>query len=109
MVSHYVRSSVDGRELAIGVSHIAVDQCVRTSGLISANAGRQLGRSELQQRGSSPALLGAPWIINAVQQVADDSRDRGCCGSAGIADLGQLRRPGPDRPTAMVIHAPQLR
>jgi adenylosuccinate synthase len=43
---------------------------ISTSGLISAAAGRDLDRGELQQAGLSDRLMGGGWIVDAVRQAA---------------------------------------
>jgi adenylosuccinate synthase len=46
---------------------------ISTSGLISAAAGRDLDRSELQRRGLDATFRGADWIIGAVRQITSSS------------------------------------
>lgn len=65
--------------IAVGKTTLAMDlvRCssakhISTSELISAEAGRALGRVELQHRGNSSRLLGAHWIIDAMQRVTRD-------------------------------------
>jgi adenylosuccinate synthase len=48
-------------------------QLVSTSGLISAEAGRDLDRSGLQRRGLAAPFQGADWIIDAVRQTTSGS------------------------------------
>lgn len=46
---------------------------ISTSGLISAAAGRDLDRSELQRSGHGTGFQGADWISGAVRQIASTS------------------------------------
>ncbi len=59
--------------------------------MISATAGRELGRSELQQLGLSSSLQGADWITSAVRQIADRAPARIVIVVDAVRTLGQVR------------------
>jgi adenylosuccinate synthase len=50
------------------VQHLAAEH-ISTSSLISAAAGRQLDRSELQRQGMATEFQGAGWLVDAIRQV----------------------------------------
>jgi len=59
--------------LARSLGQMAGVQHVSTSGLLSATAGRELSRSELQQAGTSARLQAGGWISEAVRQAASNA------------------------------------
>jgi adenylosuccinate synthase len=63
---------------------------ISTSGLISATADRELGRSELQRLGLSSRLQRADWIISAVRQSADRAPARTAIVVDAVRTLGQV-------------------
>jgi hypothetical protein len=50
--------------------HLVSAEHISTSGLISAAAGRELDRGELQRRGLGGSFQGANWIADQVRHVA---------------------------------------
>jgi adenylosuccinate synthase len=64
---------------------------VSTSDLISATAGRELGRRELQLLGQSSSLQGASWIISAVRQIADCAPARPVVVVDAVRTMEQVR------------------
>lgn len=80
---------------------------ISTSGLISATAGRDLDRSELQRRGLGATFQGASWIIDAVRQITSSLPD----GRAVVVDavrtleqVAELRKAGAGRWRILHVH-----
>ena len=67
-------------------------QHLRTSALISASVGRELGRSELQRLGLTADFQGGTWLVDAVRELAS----RSPAGSTIVVDaartLDQVRQ-----------------
>src|ERR1700722_3248475 len=78
--------------LAADLARLVSASHVSTSGLISASAGRPLGRDELQRLGSGADRLGADWIIDAVRQVADRLPTGGVIVVDAARTIAQVRR-----------------
>jgi adenylosuccinate synthase len=81
--------------LAEGLALLEAAQHLRTSGLISASAGRELGRSELQRLGLTAHFQGGTWLVDAITELAS----RSPAGSTIVVDAArtsdqvrQLRR-----------------
>ncbi|MGD0064281.1 MAG: adenylosuccinate synthetase [Streptosporangiaceae bacterium] len=72
-------------------------ELISTSGILSARAGRNLDRSELQQHGLGAAFQGANWIIEAVRQITTSLPDGGVVIVDAVRTLEQaaeLRKAG---------------
>ncbi len=78
--------------LAMDLARLVSAEHVSTSGLISAAAGRELGRGELQRLGGSASLLGAAWIIGAVTRHADRCPAGGVVVVDAVRTLEQVRQ-----------------
>jgi adenylosuccinate synthase len=77
--------------LARHLGQLVSGEHVSTSGLISATADRELGRSELQRLGLSSSLQGADWITSAVRQIADRAPARTVIVVDAVRTLGQVK------------------
>jgi adenylosuccinate synthase len=64
---------------------------ISTSGLISAAAGRDLDRGQLQRRGLDAAFQRADWIIDAVRRITSDPPDGRVVVVDAVRTLEQVR------------------
>ncbi len=77
--------------LATDLSRQVPAEHISTSGLISAQAGRELDRGQLQRRGLDTAFQGAAWIIDAMGRTASGSLGERVVVVDAVRTLEQVR------------------
>lgn len=78
--------------LAEDLALLGSAQHLRTSALISASVGRELGRSELQRLGLTADFQEGAWLVDAVKELASRSPAGGTIVVDAIRTLDQVRQ-----------------